>query len=234
MYGQHEIPFDLDLKGTKISLQKKDGFVSYKRIDEEETVEKTIKTTKGKVLINPVEPLNLPKKLASHFLIEFASPLVIEARANTKVFLRLPVEIGIFLETKKEQKAIDILSLSRPKLSLYGNPKTGIICRYCKSEIYPTVPELDPLYEGVLELNIRNDTGKWVELTKTCLNGYGMKIYFSKTMVSKKASMIITGMNLAETAFIDLPLEKGMKKAIELFSYNIAIGERKYVMEEGF
>ncbi len=234
MYGPYEIPFDLELKGSKISFQKKEGFTLYKRMDKDNTVEITVKTTRGKVLVNPVEPFNKPKKLASHLLIEFASPFVIESRSNARIFLRLPVEIGVFIETKKEYRVLDILNLTMPKYTLYGSPKDGLICRYCRSDIYTSIPEVDPLFEGILELNIMNETNKWIELTKTCLSANGMKTFYNEKTVSQKASMVITGVNLAETAFIDLPLEKGMKKAVELFSYSIPIGERKFIMEEGF
>jgi len=120
--------------------------------------------------------VNKPKELTPHFLIEFERSVFIEPSARRTVFVKFPVEIGVFVHGKKDFQILDVLTLNKQKFTLYGDVVSGVICKYWKSEVYSTIPDTNPVYEGVIELNITNTTARWVEVTKAVFAAYGMKI----------------------------------------------------------
>jgi hypothetical protein len=61
-----------------------------------------------------------------------------------------------------------------------------------------------------------------------------MKIYHHAKLVSMQAEMEIKSDTSAETDFVDAPLQKGMKKALEMYAVKkIAVGSQKCLMEFG-
>ncbi|MCK4811072.1 MAG: DUF432 domain-containing protein, partial [Methanosarcinales archaeon] len=81
----------------------------------DEEVEDMLLSSSSKILINPVEPVNKPKELTPHFLIEFERSVFIEPSARRTVFVKFPVEIGVFVHGKKDFQILDVLTLNKQK-----------------------------------------------------------------------------------------------------------------------
>jgi hypothetical protein len=159
---------------------------------------------------------------------------LIEPEATKKIFSTYPIEIGVFISTKTAVEVLDIFTLVRQKLTLYGDPRSGVICKYWRSTVYSSAPSVNPLHEGIVELSIKNTTKGWVKVTKAIFNAYGMKIYYRDDLVAMQATMKILPGNLAETEFVDAPIEPGMKKSLELYTVRkLAVKTTKFVMEAG-
>ncbi len=234
MYGDHVIPVEVVKDELSISVTHIDGHLLYHRELGEDVVEKELLAGKGDILICPVEPMNLPKNITSSLLVEFEKPLVVEPRYKKRVFVTFPTEIGVFTGKGKSARYIDIFGLSKPKFTLYGDVKTGSICKYWNSEVYHKLPKVDPAYEGIIDLNISNIGKRWVEVTKVVFSAYGMKIYYDSGVASMRASMIIQGEDHSETKFIDKPLRKGMKSSKEIYIHSIQpLKGQKFIMEGG-
>ena len=201
----------------------------------DDSLEKILVKGDGKVLINPIEPLNKPKKITSHLLVEFDKTITIAPTSRVKVYIKFPIEMGVFISDEEEIEIIDILSLVKQKFTLYGDPSSGLICKYWKSEIYSTIPDADPISEGIMELSIINDAEIWVEVSRAVFNAYGMKIYYDSDMVSMKANMKIISNSIAETSFSDTPIRAGMEKSMELYTAKrLYVNGTKCIMEAGF
>ncbi|PXF61795.1 MAG: hypothetical protein C4B59_02815 [Candidatus Methanogaster sp.] len=236
VFGLHDVPLRMDQEGISLSVKRMTGGVLYKRECMDEEVEKSLLSSNNKILINPVEPVNKPKELTPHFLIEFERSIFIEPSAKKAVFVKFPVEIGVFVHGKKNFQILDVLTLNKQKFTLYGSLTSGVICKYWKSEVYSTIPDTNPVYEGVIELNITNTTARWVELTKAVFSAYGMKIYYSDDMVAMRANMRIVSKKVAEIDFVNSPLGKGMKRSLELYTSRlrkIPVIATKFLMDEG-
>jgi hypothetical protein len=234
MYGSYNIPFELEKEGITLSLVKEGNGFIYRSACAGARLEKILLARTGNVFINPIEPLNKPKELTSSLLIEFEKALLIEPEATKKIFISYPIEIGVFISTKTAVEVLDIFTLVRQKLTLYGDPRSGVICKYWRSKVYSSVPSVNPLHEGIVELSIKNTTKGWVKVTKAIFNAYGMKIYYRDDLVAMKATMKIMPGNLAETEFVDAPLEPGMKKSLELYTVRkLAVKTTKFIMEAG-
>ena len=234
MFATYDIPFSIKQEGITVSVQKEGDNILYMRECHGESTEKILVADSSKALLNPVEPVNIPKALASHLLIDFANTLQIEPKGTKNIFLTFPVEIAVFMPSNEEFEVIDAFTLARQKLTLYGDPINGVICKYWKSSIYPAEPSLNPIEEGLVELTVTNTTTGWVEVTKTVLNAYGMKIYYSDEKVSMKATMKLKGGGIAETEFIDEPLAEGITKSLEMYTARkLGVIKKKFIMEFG-
>jgi len=234
MFGYHNIPLKIEKEGISIFVKKTGDNLSYKREYTGEKVEKILLTSSDKIQINPIEPLHKPKELTPYLLVEFEKAIVIEPKAKKKIFLKFPIEIGVFISGQGDFKILDIITLMKQKLSLYGEVRGGIICKYWFSEVFSSVPSVNPIKEGVIELTITNTNPRWHEVSKAVFNAYGMKIYYNENTVSMKSHMKIMSGGIAEIDFYDSPIYKGMNKALELYTARkIRIAATKFVMEWG-
>jgi len=217
MFRTHAIPLNLQNEGFSLLIEKEGDLFVYKREARREKKEQVILGDQKQILINPIEPLNMPKDLSPYIDIEFKRTLTIEPGSRRKIFLKFPLEIGVFLSDKKPFDVLDIFTLTKPKFTLYGDPRHGVICKYWKSDIFSSLPPLEYYHEGVMELTLTNTAKEWEEVSKAIFSAYGMKIYYNDTMVAMKAEMMVMNQSTAETTFLDSPLQKGMKKALELY-----------------
>ncbi|AAB89713.1 MULTISPECIES: DUF432 domain-containing protein [Archaeoglobus] len=234
MFGYHDVEdFQAEIGEYKIKTERIGPFYSYVR-ENGERKEKNLSVETGRIIVNPVEPVNLPKEITNFLQIKFSKPFLAEPKSAVEVYATFPVEIAVFIAAKKNVGLVDVFSLQKPKYTLYGNPRAGIICRYWESELYSEIPQVDKYREGVIKLRIVNSDDEWVEVSNAVFDVYGMKIYYNEEMVCSSASVNIVSPKVAETRFIEQPLREKMKKALELYTARrIAVTSLKFVMEWG-
>jgi hypothetical protein len=234
LYGAYKIPSRIKYDNLCIDVDKTQDNITYRRECAGEKIERLILSSDAQLHINPIEPLNLPEEITPYLLIEFETPLFVEPKQTREIFLAFPVEIGVYIYGRRNFEIIDILTLARKKLTLYGRPQSGVICKYWKSNIWVSKPSLNALHEGILRVKVRNLANVWSEITRIVLNAYGMKIYYDDKMVCMNANMRVLSKTTAETDFIDSPISKKMKKSLELYKLRkLPIVSAKFVMEEG-
>lgn len=234
MFGYHDIPVELTQGPVSLSFHREGTYSLYRRESLHEKVEKTLLAQDGKIAVNPVEPVATPKEITPYLMIEFEKPLLTEPRSKTRVLLSFPVEIGVLISSTAGYDTLDVMSLTRQKFTLYGDPKNGVICKHWRSGLYFEKPSLDPLRAGVIELVIANNSAIWVEVTKSVFNARAMKIHYKADLVSASAVMKVANQQIAETDFADSPLEDGMQKSVGLYSQQrLAVVGGKFVMEWG-
>ncbi len=234
LFGRKTIPCDLHFGDLKITISEFHGSFAYHRICSGEIQEKLIMMNLSEILIVPVEPLNLPHQVANYLMIEFGKEIMLEPGSKQTVFLTFPIEIGVFVGRKEKDDILDIFTLTKPKYTLYGEPRNGFICKYWKSNIYMQKPDTNPLFEGLIKLSINNSSHNWVSVNKALFNSVGMKIYYNDNCVSMKAQMKIIEEETAEIEFMSSPLQKEMKKSPELYTLNrLSVASKKAVMLEG-
>jgi hypothetical protein len=234
VYGSYDFPVKIELNEILISVEKENGNLIYRRKFGDDEVEKILLAEDAKLIVNPVEPVNKPVEVTSFLQIEFSRSVVVEPKSTRHIYLKFPVEIGVIVSSPADIEVLDIFAPVKPKYTLYGDPRNGIICKYWKSNIFSSIPGIDPLKEGVMELTIKNKVNEWVTITRAVFNGVEMKIYYSEDFVSMKALMDVSSKTVAETDFIDAPLKAGMKKSIEIYTARkIPIVGKKLEMEWG-
>jgi uncharacterized protein len=235
IFGYFDIPFKIEQKDLLINVEKEGKNIHYYRKCRRETIEKLLLLNSGQFLFNPVEPVNKPKEITPFFLVKLDQTLVLKPKEKREIAVTFPIEIAsIFIADDKSETVLDIFSLVDQKYTLYGNSKSGIICRYWNSSAYSLPPSPDPLLEGIIRINMRNTTSKWVEVTRIVFSAHEMKIFYNHNLVSLKAYMKILSETTAETGFNNSPPEKDMKKSTELLtSKKFTMSGSKLLMEEG-
>ena len=235
LFGTFNIPYKFENKGIKISIKKEGDLLIYNRKYQNEDIEKILLQKEGKIIINPVEPLNLPKVITKYFLIELERMIIIEPKNSTDLFISCPIDIGIFISEKGNFKIIDIFTFVKKKYTLYGDPQNGVICRYWKSDINLKQPVKNFNQYGIMKLKVTNTTGDWAEIKNIVFNANGMKIYYNNEFISINAKLKILGKLKGETEFIDSPIEKKMTRSHELFKPKQGVlVAKKFHMEDGF
>lgn len=234
MYGRYDYSFHFSTDFINAGIEPFGSFFRYYRqIPGEGCVEKNILSGIGKIVVNPVEPLNLPKEVTNYLEIEF-KPLFVEPFSEKEIYLLFPIEIAVFVDAKDDIEILDIFSLRKPKYSLYGAPSEGVVTRWVFSDVFVSIPEVNRNMQGVLKLNIDNPTKEWVEISRVVFESYGMKIYYGD-IVSMNARMKIISKNIAETEFFDRPLQARQNKSIELYTArDLPVVKRGFLMEWGF
>ncbi len=225
MYGVYDLQnFHLKIRDLELGIFEENGFRIYRRGD----LKKVVVAESGRVVVNPVEPVNLPKNITRFLLIEFDKPMVVEPKSSGKISLTFPIEIAVILAGKKSFEVLDVFSFVEPKYTLYGDPKNGVVCRYWRSEIFE---EEEDFVKGSLEVEISNSSSEWVEVGKLVFDVYGMKIYYGESVVAF-AEVRILSEKVAETEFVDRRIGK---KSLELYTARkIPMVGKKFVMEWGF
>ncbi|ADB58299.1 DUF432 domain-containing protein [Archaeoglobus profundus] len=232
MYGEYNLgELKLENDNFCLSIERDGDFYVYERVCKGDLMTKRIKGF-GKIILNPVEPVNLPKNITSLIEIEFKEKVVVGPRSKLTIYVTFPIEIGVFVVSDSSLNVLDVFTLNSLKYTLYGTPGRGVICRYWLSDIYTSPPRLDCLREGIIELEISNSSDNWVEVGKTVLDVYSMKIYYDDSRVVSKAVMNVTSRGVAETQFLDG--NYNMKKAIEIYvAKKLQVLKRSFVMEWG-
>jgi len=232
MFGRYTGTFHRECGEILVETERVNGLRIYRRRCKGEPFERILVSETGEVIINPVEPVNLPTEITNYLLMEF-SPMVIEPGATQTVYLKFPVEIGVFVESAKDMEVLDVFAPVNQKYTLYGSPTSGVIARWYKSAVYPELPPVESFCEGVMELSIHNASHEWVEVSRAVFDSTDMKIFYGD-FVAATATMNILSANLAETDFVDAPLRPGMVKSVELYTARkIPVINRGYLMEWG-
>lgn len=233
MFGRYKGIFHREDGDILVETERNAGLLTYRRRCEGQTFERLLASKAGEIIINPVEPVNLPKEITNYLQIEF-SPMLIEPGVTQTIYLKFPVEVGVFLEAPKNIEVLDVFGFGTQKYTLYGPPTSGVIARWYRSAVYAEIPPVECFCEGVMELSIHNASREWVEVSRAVFESTDMKIYYGDFVATTAAMKILTR-TLAETDFIDAPLQPDMIKSIELYTARkIPVINRGYLMEWGF
>ena len=216
-YGKFNFDYSINFQGLKLGFEDKNGMYHYKRDIVGWKHESNIATQTKTFYLQPIEPLNLPDNVTDFIEIEFKE-ITIEPEGKAVVFLTIPIEIGVFLEAKNgDRNLLDIVTFCHPKFSLYGAASRGVITRFHKSEVYAMPPSVDNYKEGLLRLEIENDTDEWATVGRVVIYQKGLNLYYDETTVSASAKMIIRTHDVADVVGIDQPIREGMTQCLQVF-----------------
>lgn len=216
-----------------IQIDDRDGLFRYQRTCNGERVEKYLVGGYNAIHIHPVEPVNLPKEITHYLEISFPA-IVVPPAKNRQVFLKFPVEFGVFFELNGEMNILDIFSFAPSKYSLYGTPSAGYITRWYQSGIYTELPETDMKREGVLDLTIMNRSSSAVEVARAVFDSHYMNIFYGDH-VGMTAMMTVISPVIAETTFSSAPPKGCTNKSIDLYlAKKFVVGQSKgFLMDAG-
>lgn len=231
-FGRYDPPVTIEQDGLKLEFTSSAMTIEYRRDLSGDTVEKVLLTDRCSIFLTPVEPVNLPRNITSHLLVEFDRPTMVPPGESRMVYGTLPVEFGVFASRGERTELLDVFSLVTPKYTLYGAPNDGHICRHWKTVLSPETPSTNPLRESIMEINLKNATPGWTELRYAVFNVHSMKILYAPDRSLVRASVRVTRPGMVETDFVETASGEGMTLAPEIFRMRkTAVMSKKFVME---
>jgi hypothetical protein len=208
---------DFSYADADIQIQLTDNkkLVNYERDCAGKKESRYLSRTFSAILLHPVEPVNLPEALTHYLEISFP-PVLISPGVEQIVYLKFPVEIGVFLESEGKTDPLDVFSLAPVKFSLYGSPSSGVITRWYKSDLYTDIPVTDPRREGVMSLQIKNSGTETMSVSRAVFDSSSMCIFYG-SRVAMTAAMEILSPLIAHTTFSDTAPADCPNRAIDLY-----------------
>lgn len=186
IYGIHDVSEEeliLEFPKVKILVRKtRNGIFLYKRVFDGEFIEKTILSkTDFKLGVYPISPVSLRLNLSNHTYLKLKQPLIISSNTERTLFLKAPVNIGIYYEKEEGGQhistLIDTFSVLREKYALYGMIENGYICRYFESELYDEEPQTN-FGEAIVKLVVTNLGKNTVEISKVIIPVTNVYFYY--------------------------------------------------------
>lgn len=234
-FGYYDIPLNIENENLAVSMEKEGNSLLYRRRCGGESREKIILGADGRVLFNPVEPVHKPREITTNFLIELEETLSVRPRETAEVMLTIPVEIGaVYFPEDQSSIVLDVFTFGTPKYTLYGEPGTGMICRYWKSRVHTLTPAPDPRLAGVMYLQIKNTQPRWIEISRAVFCAHDLQIYYNRHLVCCSAYMRVLSETSAETGFNSFSPQADMELSTKLLvPKKTIIAGPKCVMEEG-
>lgn len=161
-YGSYTVTdaLDISLPGTEIRVARAGGSAfSYSRRDAGGTIEKMIPSESGQVSIEvaPIRPLNYPARRTSHMYLELDREIYLGGGAAASVYVRCPIEIGVFL-AGQGRDSLDWIACNKAgsRFGLYGPPDTGLLCKHARAQLASGYADSEPYSDGVMRIVIEN------------------------------------------------------------------------------
>lgn len=222
-YGFYNIgeSLDLNLPNTEIRIKKiAENVFSYSRRNYDELIEKIIPTQSSKLQIElcPIRPLNFPARRTTYMYLDIDTPVFLSENSSATVFLRCPIEIGVFFVHNDHKDSLDCFTCDsvNSRFCLYGPPESGNLCKYAKTEIVESYDDSIPFVNAVLKVNLQNSLSKGLTISKIVFAISDSSIYYqdSKAIIDslyavlkKKLTLEIIDVDSVkiETNFIPSP-----------------------------
>jgi hypothetical protein len=188
-YGIYTISEKLEFifPNVEIKIEKIGEHVfSYIRKDADDNIlKKIIPITSSDLIVElcPIRPLNYPAPRTSHIYLDFESPIFLSEGSAATVFVRCPIEIGVFLVHEVHKDSLDWFTCDpiNSRFCLYGSPESGTLCKYSYSEIVESYDDSIPFYNAVLKIDIKNDLDRGLTISKIVFPITGNSLYYKNS-----------------------------------------------------
>lgn len=175
--GQHRLyagttkDFQVEIGDDKITIVGGNASFLYMRhAGSELAAEARIVSDEEHVIIGifPNPPLYTPKAVAKNLYLKFKSPVIVDQKSEVVIYAKMPIEIGVYRQSKDEEVLLDAFSLRHQQYALYGSPESGVVCRYTETEVSTTEDEIKPVKyeEALVRIKIKNEIDNIVKISK--------------------------------------------------------------------
>jgi len=188
-YGIYTISenFEFTFPNIEIKIERVGEHVfSYIRKDAENNIiKKVIPSISSDLTLElcPIRPLNHPAPRTSHIYLDFETPIFLSENSAATVFVRCPIEIGVFLVHGGHKDSLDWFTCDpiNSRFCLYGPPESGTLCKYTNSEIVESYEDSIPFYNAVLKIDIKNQLNKGFTISKIVFPITGNSLYYKNS-----------------------------------------------------
>jgi len=179
LLGQHHLhkttkDYKVAIGENRIIIDSTGSAFSYKRYAGNELkAESMMVSDKEQVVVGifPNPPILTPKAVAKNVYLKFRSPVIVDQRSQVAVYVKMPIEIGVYRQSIDEEILIDAFSLKRQQYALYGSPESGVVCRYTETEVSTDKDAIKPVKyeEALVKIKIKNDIDNVVKVSRVII-----------------------------------------------------------------
>ncbi|HEV8405293.1 MAG TPA: DUF432 domain-containing protein [Nitrososphaera sp.] len=180
LFGEHGLQskttkdYKLVFGENRIEINSVGSALSYKRyVGADLAAEAMIVSNEDAVMIGvfPIPPLFTPTAIAKNVFLKFKTPVLVDQMSQAVVYAKMPVEIGIYRQSKDEEILLDSFSRKRQQYALYGSPESGVVCRYTETEVSMNNDDikLTKYEEALVRIRIKNDIDNIVKVSKVII-----------------------------------------------------------------
>jgi len=188
-YGIYTISDNLELIFPNIEIKIErigEHVFSYIRKDAEDNILKKIIPISSSDLVLelcPIRPLNYPAHRTDHMYLDFESPIFLSEGSAATVFVRCPIEIGVFLVHGDHKDSLDWFTCDpvNSRFCLYGSPESGTLCKYTTSEIVESYEDSISFFNAVLKIDIKNELDRGFTISKIVFPITGNSLYYENS-----------------------------------------------------
>lgn len=151
-------------RGIVVEIEKVDGLFLYRRKGgfPEDYVEKVTKVSGEEgFVIHPVH--SIQPEVSTSLLLRLAKPLIVAPSSTVTIYVKAPINVGIYVVEKEVQRLIDSFNPTPYKYALYGPTSNGIICRFYRTDIFSKIPYAE-FWEAITKITIENETESFAEI----------------------------------------------------------------------
>jgi hypothetical protein len=180
LLGQHNLhskttkDYHITIGENKIVINRLGSALSYKRYaGSEPKAEVIIVSDEDHIIIGvfPNPPILTPKAVAKNVYLKFKSSVIVDQRSQVIVYAKMPIEMGVYRQSKDEEILVDAFSLGRQQYALYGSPESGVVCRFTETEVSTDKNDIKPAKyeEALVRIRIKNDIDNIVKVSKVII-----------------------------------------------------------------
>ncbi|MDT7891918.1 MAG: DUF432 domain-containing protein [Thermoproteota archaeon] len=120
--------------------------------------------------------LSINEAITEYFGIVFEQPIYIGEEQEVKLYVKLPLDIGIYVSDGSNYKLIDVIEIYTKKYALYGTIGEGVIYRYWKTNAFLVLP-ITSVNEAITLIEIINKAGSVGSISKIIFNTKFFSLY---------------------------------------------------------
>jgi hypothetical protein len=120
--------------------------------------------------------LSINEAITEYFGIVFEQPIYIGEEQEVKLYVKLPLDIGIYVSDGSNYKLIDVIEIYTKKYALYGTIGEGVIYRYWKTNAFLVLP-ITSGNEAITLIEIINKAGSIGSISKIIFNTKFFSLY---------------------------------------------------------
>jgi len=120
--------------------------------------------------------LSINEAVTEYFGIVFEQPIYIGEDHEVKIYVKLPLDIGIYVSDGSNYKLIDVIEIYAKKYALYGTIGEGVIYRYWKTNAFLEQPIVSG-NEAITLIEIINKAGSIGSVSRIIFDAKFFSLY---------------------------------------------------------
>lgn len=125
----------LEIEPYRLELAEEEDWLYYSRITTESgTVEARVRmprSLKEHLVLAPLPPLLQPERgLYKHAMVKLREPVVVPSKSSASLELYVSTDLGVLVSGGASPRLIDVFSVEKPKMAVYGSVREGLLARY--------------------------------------------------------------------------------------------------------